>query len=69
MPQAAASAGPARLAAPTSASRTGTGDGVIVAAANRWGEHHEHIKAVGNPKLTLETCWQRKKGLAVWEDD
>ncbi len=28
-----------------------------------------HITAIGNPKMTLEQFWQRKKCLAVWEDD
>ncbi len=26
------------------------------------------IKAIGNPKMTLEKFWQEKKCLAVWED-
>lgn len=26
-----------------------------------------HIKATGNPKMTLEQFWQEKKCLAVWE--
>jgi hypothetical protein len=28
-----------------------------------------HIQASGEPKLTLEQFWQKKKCLAVWEDD
>ena len=28
-----------------------------------------HIKATGDPKMTLEQFWQKKKCLAVWEDD
>ncbi|MBX7221922.1 MAG: hypothetical protein K1Y36_18360 [Blastocatellia bacterium] len=28
-----------------------------------------HIKAVGNPKMTLEQFWQERKCLAVWEDN
>lgn len=27
-----------------------------------------HIKVTGNPKMTLETFWQDKKCLAVWEE-
>jgi hypothetical protein len=28
-----------------------------------------HIKVVGDEKMTLEQFWQRKKCLAVWEDE
>lgn len=28
-----------------------------------------HIRATGNPKMTLEQFWQEKKCLAVWSED
>lgn len=28
-----------------------------------------HIKVVGDPKMTLESFWQSKKCLAVWDED
>jgi hypothetical protein len=27
------------------------------------------IPAIGHPKMTLESFWQNRKCLAIWEDD